>query len=55
MMESIGSISTEPYSREVIMFPDHFVAMQPVILLVYAFLAGLGWDFGRWVATKIHK
>jgi hypothetical protein len=37
------------------MLPDHFVPMQPVIILVYAFLAGLGWNFGTWLAQKIHK
>ena len=35
--------------------PDHFVPVQAVLVIVYAFLVGLGWDFGRWVATKIHK
>jgi hypothetical protein len=37
------------------MIPDHFMPLQCVILLLYAFLAGVGWNFGNWVATKIHK
>ena len=35
--------------------PDHFIPIQAGLVLAYAFLAGFGWDFGRWVATKIHK
>jgi uncharacterized membrane protein YccC len=35
--------------------PDHFIPLQPVLLIAYAFLAGFGWNFGSWIATKIHK
>jgi hypothetical protein len=37
------------------MIPDHFVAMQAVVVLVYGFLLGAGWHLGNWIAGKIHK
>jgi hypothetical protein len=35
--------------------PDHMTVMQAATVLVYAFLAGFGWNFGNWVAGKVHK
>jgi hypothetical protein len=35
--------------------PDHFIPLQSLVVVVYAFLAGFGWNFGSWVANKIHK
>jgi hypothetical protein len=35
--------------------PDHLTVMGTIVIIVYAFLAGFGWNFGSWVATKIHK
>jgi len=33
--------------------PDHFIPLQSLVVVVYAFLAGFGWNFGSWVANKI--
>jgi hypothetical protein len=39
--------------------PDHFVGMQALVVLVYAFLAGAGWTLGTWIGqtltAKLHK
>jgi hypothetical protein len=37
------------------MLPDHFNGMQMLLLLINAFIVGVGWNLGNWVATKIHK